>query len=543
MNERPESILNQKLIFKKFKLGKLLAISNFSSVYEGKKIATNIPVAIKIEKQGKYNFLESEAYILMIVKGIGIPKLMSFGKIGHFKILVEEFLGKNIETLWESCPFKNDPKGQNNKYIKDICLLAIQGLERLKYIHNKNIIHRDIKTKNFMTGNNDINIIYLIDFGFAKKYRSSRTGKHIRFSNLNHLIGSWNFASHNAIRGYESSRRDDLESFGYMLIYLAKGGWTPWNKYYKIKNITPFELAKIITKIKLEISEENLCKGLPNEFIEYMKYVKKLEFEQEPDYKYLNGLFLSILSRNEMKRNIKFFWIKQKSIKPVKKLRESYENKSRNIVLEKSNKNSSKNFSVYKFYNAIKKSLSNNLLNENSIKKYNKNEEKINLHFKMIKDDSIDRNNYYFAKNYTSTEKSRVKSSISNINYTSTITLNNSKKIKNTINNAYKSYSSMLYKFKSKINGNNLFTLTNATYNHNMNLSSINNIKDKKIFQYKYNAKLIKTNIPRYIGLRKNNIKKKEITLNTTKNLLCLKKNIIYKPVFTEKIKFNFSKD
>ena len=509
MNERPESILNQKLIFKKFKLGKLLAISNFSSVYEGKNIATNIPVAIKIEKQGKYNFLESEAYILMIVKGIGIPKLMSFGNIGNYRILVEEFLGKNLETLWESCPFKNDPRGQNNKYIKDICLLAIQGLERLKHIHNKNIIHRDIKTKNFMTGNNDINVIYLIDFGFAKKYRSSRTGKHIRFSNLNHLIGSWNFASHNAIRGYESSRRDDLESFGYTLIYLAKSGWTPWNKYYKIKNITPFELAKIITKIKLEISEENLCKGLPNEFIEYMKYVKKLEFEQEPDYKYLNGLFLSILSRNEMKRNIKFFWIKQKSIKPVKKLRESYENKSRNIVLEKSNKNSSKIISAYRLYNTIKKSLSNNLLNENSIKKYNKNEEKINLHFKMIKDDSIDRNNYYFAKNYTSTEKSRIKSPISNINYTSTIILNNSKKIKNTINNAYKSYSSMLYKFKSKINGNNLFTLTNATYNHNMNLSSINNIKDKKIFQYKYDAKLIKTNIPRYIGLRKNNIKKK----------------------------------
>ena len=203
MNERPESILKQKLIFKKFKLLKLLAISNFSSVYEGKNIATNIPVAIKIEKEGKYNFLESEAYILMIVKGIGIPKLMSFGKIGNYRILVEEFLGKNLETLWESCPFKNDPKGQNNKYIKDICLLAIQGLERLKHIHNKNIIHRDIKTKNFMTGNNDINVIYLIDFGFAKKYRSSRTGKHIRFSNLNHhLIGSWNFASHNAIRGY-----------------------------------------------------------------------------------------------------------------------------------------------------------------------------------------------------------------------------------------------------------------------------------------------------------------------------------------------------
>ena len=78
-----------------------------------------------------------------------------------------------------------------------------------------------------------IQILYLIDFAFARKYRSSRTGKLIRFSNLNHLIGSWNFASHNTIRGYESSRRDDLESFCYLLIYLAKCGWMPWKIYTK----------------------------------------------------------------------------------------------------------------------------------------------------------------------------------------------------------------------------------------------------------------------------------------------------------------------
>ena len=100
-------------------------------------------------------------------------------------------------------------------------------MERLKYIHNKNIIHRDIKPRNFIIGRNDPNVIYLIDFGFAKHYRSSRTGKHIRFSNLGMIYGSLAFASHNAMRGYESSRGDDLESFGYMLIYLARGRFTP----------------------------------------------------------------------------------------------------------------------------------------------------------------------------------------------------------------------------------------------------------------------------------------------------------------------------
>ena len=160
MTEINASLLQKKLIFKRFKLKKLLDISDFSWVFEGKNILKNVPVAIKIEKKGNFNLLESEAYFLTTVKGFGIPEIISFGKYGPFKILVEEFLGKNLQTLWESCPFKNDPKGQNNKYIKDICLLAIQGLERLKYIYDKNIIHRDIKTKNFLIGRKDPEVIY-----------------------------------------------------------------------------------------------------------------------------------------------------------------------------------------------------------------------------------------------------------------------------------------------------------------------------------------------------------------------------------------------
>ena len=92
---------------------------------------------MKIENEGEYNLLESEAYILTIVKGLGIPKVITFGKHYQYKILVEECLGKNLQELWESDPFKNDPSGEQNIYIKDICLLAMQGLERLKHIHEK----------------------------------------------------------------------------------------------------------------------------------------------------------------------------------------------------------------------------------------------------------------------------------------------------------------------------------------------------------------------------------------------------------------------
>ena len=239
MAERDPSILHKKIIFKRFKLGKLINESNFSWVYEGKNIINNIPVAIKIDKMNEYNLLESEAYILTNVKGFGIPEIISFGKCGPFKILIEELLGKDIQTLWESCPFKKDNLGKKNLYIKDISLFAIQAIERLKYIHNKNIIHHDIKPKNFLIGRNYPNTIYLIDFGFAKKYRSSRTGKHIKFTIQKYFIGSLYYSSLNAIKCFESSRRDDLESLGYVLIFLAKGGFLPFNNYpgiYKMKD-------------------------------------------------------------------------------------------------------------------------------------------------------------------------------------------------------------------------------------------------------------------------------------------------------------------
>ena len=108
---------SKKLIFKRYKLEKLLATSKFSWVYEGKNIIKNTPVAMKIENEGEYNLLESEAYILTIVKGLGIPKVISFGKLSQYKILIEESLGNNLQVLWESSPFEKDPNGQKKIYI------------------------------------------------------------------------------------------------------------------------------------------------------------------------------------------------------------------------------------------------------------------------------------------------------------------------------------------------------------------------------------------------------------------------------------------
>ena len=210
-------MLKNKLFFNKYKLQKLIYCSKDSWVYQGINIKNKEPIAMKLEnRNGLKNFLESEAFLLLNLKGFGIPKVISFGKTTQFKILIEELLGASLNSLMAN------KKDKNNR-LKNVCMIALQVLDRLEFIHSKNIIHRDIKISNFVIGRNENNkIIYLIDFGFAKKYRSSRTGKHIKFKNTKMAWGSLHCMSINANRTFEQSRRDDLGSAGYMLILLAK---------------------------------------------------------------------------------------------------------------------------------------------------------------------------------------------------------------------------------------------------------------------------------------------------------------------------------
>ena len=302
--------LEKKLIFKKFRVGKLIYKSNLSTIHEGINELNGEQVALKFERTGqKYNFLESEAYFLFLLKGEGIPKIISYGKIIGFKVIIEELLGESIYLLWKNTTF--DIKNKLN----DLCLIAIQCLDRLKYIHSKNTLHRDIKPFNFLFGKTNPKLLYLIDFGISTKYRSSRTGKHIKFKFVRNAIGSLRYMSINSNSCYEQSRRDDLESLGYMLIYLIKKT-LPWISIEN-SNINKIEKYRKVRDLKMSTLPEELCSGLPKEFSDYIKYCRNLSFEQEPNYNYLRNLFLEIIKKNEKIVDIRyikplqFSWLSQ----------------------------------------------------------------------------------------------------------------------------------------------------------------------------------------------------------------------------------------
>ena len=172
--ENEEKNLIGKIIFKKYIIKQLLGIGTLSKVYLGQSIINNKSYAIKSENifVNKKQSLKDEAFILYNLKGFGIPDILTFGRSGNYRFLVQTLLGKSLKDIWVE---------KNKKLcLRDICLIAKQTLDRIEFIHSKNYIHRDIKPENFLLGNPDNSIIYLIDFGNARKYRSSKTGKHIQ---------------------------------------------------------------------------------------------------------------------------------------------------------------------------------------------------------------------------------------------------------------------------------------------------------------------------------------------------------------------------
>ena len=328
-----------KLIFGKYSIKFLISKSTFSEVYFGTNILNGKNYALKIGTNQEDNYiLKKESYVLLNLKGPGIPSVISYGISGKYNILVENLLGKSIKDIWLE---------KNKKFnLKDTCIFAIQAISLLEYVHSKNYLHRDIKPANFLIGNPDNSQIYLIDFGNASKFRSSRTGKHIKNIKCSSVFGSLLFLSKNAYKGNVQTRKDDLESLGLVIIYLYMGS-LPWSE---IKGTDIYQSWDKIVAIRNIVSNEYICMGMPPEMETYMNYINNLKYDERPDYEYLIQLFLNILKKIGGSNEQLFSWADKKKIQSSKKSSSKSKSKSKNkiakIICQNLLKNNSKKANV-----------------------------------------------------------------------------------------------------------------------------------------------------------------------------------------------------
>ncbi|TAQ88579.1 hypothetical protein B7494_g3098 [Chlorociboria aeruginascens] len=292
-------ILRDLRVGNKYRIGRKIGSGSFGDIYLGTNIISGEEIAIKLESvKAKHPQLEYEARVYKsLAGGVGIPFVRWFGTECDYNAMVLDLLGPSLEDLFNFC---------NRKFsLKTVLLLADQLISRIEYIHAKSFIHRDIKPDNFLMGigkrGNQVNVI---DFGLAKKYRDPKTHFHIPYRENKNLTGTARYASINTHLGVEQSRRDDMESLGYVMLYFCRGS-LPWQG---LKAATKKQKYDRIMEKKMTTPTEVLCRGFPNEFAIYLNYTRSLRFDDKPDYSYLRKIFRDLFVREGFQYDYVFDW-------------------------------------------------------------------------------------------------------------------------------------------------------------------------------------------------------------------------------------------
>lgn len=248
---------------KRYDLLEQIGSGSFGFVYKGRNKRTGDLVAIKVEPiANQTKLLKNESSFYQYLKdSTGIPAIKWFGKDDVNYYMVIDLLGPSLEQLKQK-----QPGGCFSLLLT--LQIGIQIINLLMCIHDKGLVHRDIKPDNFLLGLNDKQI-YIIDFGLCKTF--IRENRHIPPGKTSSIIGTPNYASINAHNMCELSRRDDMESLGYLLVYLVCGDL----KWFANSTNEEIRVAK---------NEIILDDAIPLVLVNYIKSIRKLEFDEKPKY-------------------------------------------------------------------------------------------------------------------------------------------------------------------------------------------------------------------------------------------------------------------
>ncbi|MBA0864235.1 hypothetical protein Goshw_000835, partial [Gossypium schwendimanii] len=284
-----------------YRIERKLGKGGFGQVCVGRRVsATNtndrngsgaLEVALKFEHRSSKGCNYGPPYEWQVYTTLGgshgIPRVHYKGRQGDYYVMVMDMLGPSLWDVWNN--------NSHTMSIEMVACIAIEAISILEKMHSRGYVHGDVKPENFLlgpTGTPDEKKLFLVDLGLATRWRDSSTGLHVEYDQRPDVFrGTVRYASVHAHLGRTCSRRDDLESLAYTLVFLLRGR-LPWQGYQGENK------GFLVCKKKMSTSPEALCCFCPAPFKQFVEHVVNLKFDEEPNYAKYISLFDGIVGPN-----------------------------------------------------------------------------------------------------------------------------------------------------------------------------------------------------------------------------------------------------
>ncbi|XP_076895196.1 casein kinase 1-like protein HD16 isoform X2 [Bidens hawaiensis] len=284
-----------------YKIERKLGKGGFGQVYVGRRINAPVPhertgsgaveVALKFEHRSSKGCNYGPPYEWQVYNVLGgshgVPRVHFKGRQGDYYIMVMDMLGPSLWDVWNN--------NSHTMSIEMVACIAIEAISILEKIHSRGYVHGDVKPENFLLGppgTSDEKKLFLVDLGLATRWRDSSSGLHVEYDQRPDVFrGTVRYASVHAHLGRTGSRRDDLESLAYTLVFLLRGR-LPWQGFQGENK------GFLVCKKKMATSPETLCSFCPAPFRNFVEFVVNLKFDEEPNYAKYVSLFDGIVGPN-----------------------------------------------------------------------------------------------------------------------------------------------------------------------------------------------------------------------------------------------------